>query len=461
LHAFARHPNIEPMFEPPDVVTPGTGGSGLDARVVVALHRRLSAALEGASGLDDAGRLDAIRALEQLGCVVTAAQAHLAVELEESQRAQQEAAGTPAAETGRGVAAQVAWARRESPHRGQRHLGLAKAVTAELPHTWRAWRDGRITEWKATMIARETACLSREDRLVVDVRIATDADRLEQMGVRQVVSTVQAEACRLDPASFVTRRRHAESERRVTLRPAPDSMTWLTALLPVKDGVAAYAALTRAAASARASGDARSKGQVMADRLVGAVLTSGVDDVPAVPVTLNLVMSDRDLFGEQDEPAHLDRFGPVPGELARELVADACSRRERVWLRRLYAHPSTGELVAADSRRRVFPPSLARFIRLRDEVCRTPWCEAPVRHADHALSVAEGGPTSLRNAQGLCEACDYAKQAAGWHARPSPGTDGHEISTTLPTGHRYTSRPPPVLATLRRTPIRVDYVTAA
>ncbi|MDO6145615.1 HNH endonuclease, partial [Paenarthrobacter aurescens] len=70
------------------------------------------------------------------------------------------------------------------------------------------------------------------------------------------------------------------SERMVSLRPAPDTMTYLTALLPVAQGVAVYKALTQAADSARSSGDAGSggasgsgsavptRGQVMADTLV-------------------------------------------------------------------------------------------------------------------------------------------------------------------------------------------------
>jgi hypothetical protein len=126
----------------------------------------------------------------------------------------------------------------------------------------------------------------------------------------------------------------------------------------------------------------------------------------------------------------------------------------------LYTDPVTGELVAAEARGRFFRASLARFIRLRDRTCRTPWCDAPVRHADHALSSAVGGPTSADNGQGLCEACDYAKQAPGWHAHRSSVSQGHEIETTLPTGHRYRSRPPPTVARLRRTPIRLDYVLA-
>jgi hypothetical protein len=452
---------IEHMFDSPQARnSPVVGGSTLDATAVLAWQRELSTALAASTTLDDAERVDAIRALERLGCVVSAAQAHLAAELDASQREKQEAAARPAAQRGRGVAALVAWARRESPHRGQRHLALSRVVPPELPHAWWAWREGLITEWKATLIARETACLSRADRLEVDALVGADPARLEAMGERELVAAVQAEAYRLDPASFVSRRRRAEADRHVTLRPAPDTMTWLTALLPVQEGVAAYTALTRAADTARAAGDPRGKGQVMADSLVSGILTAQAAGRPAVPVALGLVMTDRDLFGVADEPAFLDGFGPIPAELARELVVDACTRRERVWLRRLYADPVTGELVAAEARGRFFRASLARFIRLRDRTCRTPWCDAPVRHADHALSSAVGGPTSADNGQGLCEACDYAKQAPGWHAHRSSGSQGHEIETTLPTGHRYRSRPPPAVARLRRTPIRLDYVLA-
>jgi hypothetical protein len=43
-------------------------------------------------------------------------------------------------------------------------------------------------------------------------------------------------------------------------------------------------------------------------------------------------MTDHHLFGTSDEPAHLDGFEQIPGELARELIAGACSRGEHVWL---------------------------------------------------------------------------------------------------------------------------------
>ncbi|GAA1435543.1 HNH endonuclease signature motif containing protein [Mycobacterium cookii] len=425
------------------------------AAAIAAMRREVQVALDGPSGLDDAGRLDAIRALEELACTVSAAQTALAAELAESVDGDQETLGIPADRRGQGVASMVALARRESPHRGRRHLGLARVVQRELPHTWSAWRAGRITEGRATVIARETACLSLEHRRAVDEALASDPVAIEAMSDRQVVAAATAEAARLDAASLVLRRRKAESERCVSIRPAPDTMVWLTALLPVASGVAVHAALTREADTARAQGDPRTKGQVMADELVARVTSDGADRGPGV--TLDLVMPCDALLGTSDQPAHLVDLGPIPAELARELVAGAVASGDEVWLRRLYASPTTGELVAMDSRARLFPAGLARFIRLRDQVCRTPWCDAPIRHIDHVKSHGTGGPTSGHNGEGLCEACNYAKEAPRWRARPGP--DG-SVTTTLPTGHTCSTRPPPIATIRRRTlpALQVDYV---
>ena len=66
-------------------------------------QQRLAAALSSASGLDDRERLDTIRALEELACTVSAAQAALSAELDTSTRAHHAALGEPTARQGRGV----------------------------------------------------------------------------------------------------------------------------------------------------------------------------------------------------------------------------------------------------------------------------------------------------------------------------------------------------------------------
>ena len=69
----------------------------------------------------------------------------------------------------------------------------------------------------------------------------------------------------------------------------------------------------------------------------------------------------------------------------------------------------------------------------------------PIRHTDHATPADHGGDTTAANGQGLCEACNHAKQATGWHAMPRPGPRSrHTVETVTPTGHSYTTTAPPV-----------------
>jgi hypothetical protein len=434
------------MFDnaPVLAVVPARGGSAPPgvALVDAAEVRRWSARLADVSrDVPDAERVEQLRALEDLKSAAAAAQARVAAGLDASVRAEHARAGLPAAVHGRGVAAQVALARRDSPSRGGQHLGLANALVHEMPHTLAALQAGLISEWRATLLVRETACLTLEHRRVVDRELAADPAALDGVGDRALVGRARSMAYRLDPQAAVRRVAKAESERRVTLRPAPDTMAVLTAPLPVAQGVAAYAALTRAADAARAAGDPRTRGQIMADTLVERL--TGTSIAANVPVAVRLVITDRALLDGSADPAHLDGYGPVPAARARRIVADGDGE---VWLRRLFTHPDTGELVAMDSRARAFPAGLGELITLRDQICRTPWCDAPIRHTDHVRRVAEGGDTSAANGQGLCEQCNYVKEAPGWSAVPDPESrpGRHVVTTTTPTGHAYSSRPPPM-----------------
>ena len=169
--------------------------------------------------------MDLLRSLERLTCAAAGLQAEVTAELDESVRRAEAAGGVPEERRGRGVPAEVALARRESHHRGRLHVGLARILTREMPRTLSALREGRITEWKATILVRETACLSLADRQTVDRRLAGDPVKLERLGNRRLEGTARRMAAELDAAACVLRRRIAESQRRVTLRPAPDTMS--------------------------------------------------------------------------------------------------------------------------------------------------------------------------------------------------------------------------------------------
>jgi hypothetical protein len=393
--------------------------------------------------VSDAERIERIRLLSELASAAAAARATEVARFASSQRAAQLAAGVPAERAGRGIASQVGLAMRVSPHRAQRYVGWSTVLTRELPRTFAALQAGRTSEWRAMLVARETIWLSRENRALVDAEIGP---HLEKLGDRRVEADVKRAGYRLDPEGFVARSAAAAADRNVSLRPAPDAMARLSALLPVAQGVAAYAALLRAADTARATGDPtsantvpRGRGQLMADTLVERL--TGQAHASDVPVEINLVMGVDTLFGADDEAAELDGHGPIPAGLARSLALDGTASR---WLRRLFTAPGTGQLIAMESRRRDFPAGQSRFVRVRDGgCCRTPYCEAPIRHTDHIEPAADGGPTSIDNAQGYCQACNIAKQAAGWvTTRTSSPTEAHEVTITTPTGHQYRSRAP-------------------
>ncbi|MEU0316402.1 DUF222 domain-containing protein [Nocardioides sp. NPDC006273] len=389
-------------------------------------------------GASEGELVDWISRLEEVKCAAEVVQAEAAVRLDQATRVRQAEAGVPARKLGEGVASQIALARRVSPAKGAKLLGLAKILVAEMPHTFGLMKAGLFSQWQATILARETACLSLEDRRVIDYQLCThgpdgEPPAVVMMGRRQLENAAKKLAITLDQESVVARAASAEKDRRVSVRPAPDTMTWLGALLPVKDGVAVFAALDQAAKAAQAVGDERTRGQVMADILVDRVTgRSATDAKPRIEV--KIIMTADSLANDADQPAMVEGYGPVPAAWARESLADA-----EVFVRRLFADPA-GNLVAMESRSRKAPEGLAEFIATRDGgICRTNGCDAPIRNVDHVERHADGGKTSAANLQGLCERCNQAKEALGWQARPGP--DG-TIITITPTGHTYVSPPP-------------------
>lgn len=410
---------------------------------------------DGAVGVDPETALLVIRELEECKNAASAVQAALAVTVHEAQRAADQSRGIGPDETARVVGSQLGLARRESPRAGTRFLGVARAVTREMPRTAGAFRAGLISEWQATQVVTETAYLSLDDRRRVDEALK---DVLGKVSGRRLAGVARAVAYDADPAAAVARRARAERERRISLRPAPDTMTWLTALLPVKDGVACLAALNAAAASG--GGDGRGRGQLMADALVERISGRPAScapkpsapretsqQTPAPVVAVNLLVPIESLTREA--PADLEGFGPIPAELARDFLAD----HEAVGgvIRRVFTAPGSGELVSMESRARRYPGLLEAFVRLRDRTCRTPFCDEPIRQIDHIERYADGGDTSASNAGGCCARCNYTKE------HPDLQVTGDAAERTTSTrGLRETSRPPappgnqrPVACTIR------------
>src|SRR3954452_6174976 len=188
--------------EPSAPHTPAGAAGGSGASTVAEVLGWIDALSGVDHSVDDAGRVDLLGALERVKSGAAAAQAVVTCDLVASQRAVQVAAGVRTARVGAGIAAQVGLARRESPRRGSQHVGLAQALLSELPCTFAALRCGKVSEWRATIVARETACLDPADRRAADAELGP---RLGRLGDRQVEAEARKVAYRLDPAAFTAR----------------------------------------------------------------------------------------------------------------------------------------------------------------------------------------------------------------------------------------------------------------
>ncbi|NNG34690.1 HNH endonuclease [Nakamurella aerolata] len=414
---------------------------------------------------EPARTIDRIQLMERLTAQLSGAIAAESLEFANAERQRQLAAGVRTRDLGRGTAEQLAYARRISPVAASRDLAVASSLRQRFPRVYGRLRSGAVSWRQCQIVVTQTSHLEDGLAALADVGFS---EALPGWNLRQTERGVRQAVYELDPQGATDRRGRAEADRRVTIRPMPDTMTMVSALLPVADGVATHARLAAAAEQARAAGDTRTKDQLMADLFVQSVGNASPADAEPVPadakpvppsgsdedvtaataaadtdagacpaVLLNLTMSTETLLGADNGAGWLDGHGPIPGDLAREIAGAA----EHLWVRRLLTDPITGVAVAVEKRRkapREFTGLLRDLIVARDRECRQPFCDAPIRHADHIEPYARGGPTTANNGQGLCARGNYLKELPGWHSWQE--TDGSYVCT--PTGHVYRTSPP-------------------
>lgn len=404
---------------------------------------RLTGLAQGPDCADDATRIDRITQLERIKAAAAAAQQAEIVAFARSQVAQQRAAGVDYRRLGQGIAEQVGLATKTSGWHGARRLTLSRDLIQELPATFDLLARGEISEHVAQLVATETSLLDPDDRRTVDRQLSESG--LNQLGPKRAAGLARGLAYAADPHSALRRARKARTDRCVSLRPAPDTMCWLTALLPVEDGVRAYTALTRHTDAVKAAGDDRTRGQIMADTAVERLTGQAPTDQRPVELSLTVPLENL-LDPDMHTPADLPGYGPLPAGLADDILRSA---GHRTWWRRLFTAPTHDGgrmVVGGDPTVRRFTGWLATLLRLRDGgTCREPYCGAPIRHLDHTVPWRDGGPTTFSNGRGVCERHNHVRELPGWtvqtrclnrHGPPEL------IATTTPTGHTYLSRAP-------------------
>ncbi len=453
--------------------------------------------VESPDFVEDGIRIDRIAVVERLKAGLEALQAVEMVGFARSQVAEQQRLVVDPRRIGRGIADQIALACKVSPTEGSRRLLVARDLCLDMPTTLGLLTAGEISGWTARLIAGEVSHLARGTRGQVDADLAQA--RLAEKSPKAAAAAARRLGYAADPEAAVKRCRHARSDRRVTLRPAPDTMSILSGLLPVEQGVACLAALDREATRLHAAGDKRGRGQIVSDTLVERV--TGQSSAADVPVEVQIVMPLAALLDPDDPtPAEVGDHGPLPARIVHDILTD--TRADGFW-RRLFTQPTadieiTGTQVDArggggrsggsgrsggggsgrsggggsgrsggggsgrsggggsgtdappgrggrvvvgiDRRRRRFTGPIADLISARDRHCRDPYCMAPIRHHDHIVRYTDGGPTTVTNGRGVCERGNYVREMPGWTVKLID-PDNHTIRTTTPTGHHYDSRP--------------------
>lgn len=374
-----------------------------------------------------------ITAFESLRSTVASAQSREAVTFE-TLRARRDALNdVPARERGVRAGEEVALAKKVSPGAGRKFLTNSRAIVTQLPNTFKALASGEISEDKARIMVDETSTLDVVDRGKVDTRMKTS---LGPVGLRSLRTEVRSLAMEMNAEVAAERAEKAIAGRRVTMTPLDDGMGRVSAILPLEQAVAAYEGLKAAADSALAAGDAggRRHSQLMADTCVERL--TGQSSATAVPTEVHVVIEAESLFADGMVPAWMPGFGPLPAKTARSFLA--CNEAE-IFIRRMFTRVTDGQLVGAECRGRAFTGRLRQMVVFRDDLCRTPWCDARIKHADHADSYATGGETSWENGSGLCAACNYAKEHPGWTHKAT--AEGLNVITPSGQEHGVTTGP--------------------
>lgn len=339
---------------------------------------------------------------------------------------------------------------RRSPAHAGRALAVAHRLVEEMPQVRTALAHHLLSPEVATVLATATATVTSAQRREVDAVLGERLPYLDGAGLRDWRDEAHGIIAGLDPEGATLRHRRARRTRSVTLTPGADGMARFSALLPAVDAHLVHKRLSLEVERRRADGASDGHVAIMADSLVDTVL-GREGAMEQVELDVGVVITDRALLlPDSGDPARIAGYGAVPPEAIREQlracltppapssvdrpVADplgADGPAVRAVLRRLYTHPTSGELVAVESQGRAFPAALGRFLTWRDTSCRGPFCNAAARQHDHVHPHARGGPTSASNGQELCAHCNGKEQqlarvetmdAAAEHADPPGGT---------------------------------------
>lgn len=334
----------------------------------------------------------------------------------------------------------------------------AQTWIGRYPATFAALRAGEITLPKARIIAEQTAALSAAEAAAVESKVL---GRAANQTPGELRAAIRRAVARVDPDAVRRRHEAAKAERSVRMWDEPDGMAVLFAHLTAAEATGVYAVLDECARAAGGPADERPMDARRADALVDLILSptgltsAGTADAQAdwSPADRERARTRRDrvrgqvrvtvpfttLLGIDETPAELAGYGPIPAAAARELAAQG------TW-RRILTDPASGALLDYGTTVYRPPAHLAEHVITRDQTCGFPGCRQPAHRCDldHRVPfdrATNTGPTADYNIGPGCRPHHQVKQYPGWSVVQDP--DG-TVTWTTPSGHTYTTMPPPV-----------------
>ena len=325
-------------------------------------------------------------------------------------------------------------------------------VLYSTPSTFDALADGSISYRHALNLVDQMQSLPAEQQSQFEEAVLPIA---KSQPVGRFTDKARRLREQLHPDSIVTRSTTAFEKRHIYWEAAADGMGWLHWYGTASDTKAACDRINTIAIELKAlhtpsvdddagnsaeneadEEEIRSLDQLRAD-FTAALLLDGItpDGMGGgITGTVMVTVPVFTLMGLSDEPGHLDGYGPIPPDQARDLAAHAPS------FTRLLVHPISGTVLTVDKNRFRVPKDLKNWVLIRDETCRFPGCTRPAvtSDLDHTEEHQHGGATASTNLAHLCEPHHRLKHLSQWTVTQH---DNGVLNWVSPAGRRYHTDP--------------------
>ena len=335
---------------------------------------------------------------------------------------------------------------RQSQERVRELCSVAETAQRDLPLLWQRARDGFASMHSVGVVvsaARPLASPVGAPQEILDA----EADALATLdrAAHDWVTSCSSASLRSKAKKLVDRitgdsaaRRHtrAMADRNVSLSPAGDGMSWLTALMPTHEAVAAMRRLSATAKHLQKDRrEGRNRDQIRADLL--SEWLRGVGTETAVKTKIFVTVPVQLLAGQ---PVPVEQATIVGGDTIDPLTAKQLFLEARGF-HRIITDPIKS--VVLDMDRRTYRPTTAQrdWLTVHHGTCARDGCTRLAVDADldHDRPWADGGTTDITQLRPLCPRDHTLRHRTRLRYRTRPD---RTVQVASPSGFTSTAPPP-------------------